>query len=137
MGEILIERGLINRDKLNAALQEQGVTGARLGKILVRNGFLRQKKLLEILHEVSPESMHEESVFLPSIPAELPDEEAVAKVLSNERSWKTIVEDAPDKLGAGVTDKKEIHRVFGAEFDDLAMTSLLRPKTREFSNCSV
>ncbi len=71
LGEILIERGLINRDKLNAALMEQKVTGARLGKILVRNGFLRQKKLLEILHEVSPESMHEESVFLPSVPSEL------------------------------------------------------------------
>lgn len=71
LGEILIERGLINRDKLNAALQEQGVTGARLGKILVRNGFLRQKRLLEILHEVSPESMHEESVYLPEVPFEL------------------------------------------------------------------
>lgn len=71
LGEILIERGLINRDKLNAALAEQGVTGARLGKILVRNGFLRQKKLLEILHEISPEAIHEESVFLPSVPSEL------------------------------------------------------------------
>lgn len=71
LGQILIERGLINQDKLNAALQEQQVTGARLGKILVRNGFLRQKKLLEILHEISPESLHEESVFLPAVPSEL------------------------------------------------------------------
>lgn len=71
LGEILIERGLINRAKLDAALMEQGVTGARLGKILVRNGFLRQRVLLAVLHEVAPEAMHEESVFLPSVPAEL------------------------------------------------------------------
>ncbi|MDD2222835.1 MAG: ATPase, T2SS/T4P/T4SS family [Pseudomonas sp.] len=68
LGSILLERKLLTAEQLHAALQEQKVSGARLGKILVRNGFLRQKNLLDILHEISPESMHEESVFLPEVP---------------------------------------------------------------------
>lgn len=70
LGTILIERKLLTAEQLDAALQEQKVSGARLGKVLVRNGFLRQKILLDILHEISPESMHEESVFLPNVPIE-------------------------------------------------------------------
>ena len=70
LGTILVERKFLTAEQLDAALQEQKVSGARLGKILVRNGFLRQKILLDILHEISPESMHEESVFLPNVPIE-------------------------------------------------------------------
>jgi general secretion pathway protein E len=54
----------------------------------------------------------------------LPDEDAVAKVLRNERNWKSIVEDALDKLRAGVTDRREIQRVFGAEIEDVEMASI-------------
>ncbi|MBV7542138.1 GspE/PulE family protein [Acidovorax sp. sic0104] len=68
LGELLIERGLLNRERLNAALMEQKVTGNRLGRILVRNGFLRQSVLMAVLHEVAPAALHEESVILPAIP---------------------------------------------------------------------
>lgn len=71
LGELLLERGLLKPNQLKAALQEQHVTGSRLGRILVRNGFLRQKTLMEVLHEVAPQSLHEESVIVPSIPARI------------------------------------------------------------------
>ena len=48
----------------------------------------------------------------------LADEKAVEKVLNNERSWQTIVEDALEKLARGETDIREVRRVFGAEVDD-------------------
>lgn len=71
IGELLIERGHLERTRLEAALAEQKVSGARLGKILVRNGFIRQKVLMEVLHEVAPQALHEESVYLPDIPPQL------------------------------------------------------------------
>ncbi|MFN9470808.1 GspE/PulE family protein [Acidovorax sp.] len=68
LGALLLERKLLKPNQLDAALREQEVTGARLGRILVRNGFLRQRVLMEVLHEVAPQALHEESVIVPSIP---------------------------------------------------------------------
>lgn len=71
LGELLLKRGLITKERLQAALMEQTVTRERLGKILVRNGFLRQDKLLLLMREINPNSLHEESVFQTAIPAEI------------------------------------------------------------------
>lgn len=70
-GELLLERGYITREKLLAARQEQLVTKERIGKILVRNGFMRQADLFRILREVSPNSLHDEVIFQDIIPARL------------------------------------------------------------------
>lgn len=68
LGEILIDRDLLTKEKLAAALMEQSVSKERLGKILVRNGFLRQDTLLEILREVAPNSLNEESAHQTLVP---------------------------------------------------------------------
>lgn len=71
LGELLLKRGLITKERLQASLMEQTVTKERLGKILVRNGFLRQDILLRLMREINPNSLHDESVFQTAIPAEI------------------------------------------------------------------
>lgn len=71
LGELLLKRSLITKERLQAALMEQTVTKERLGKILVRNGFLRQEMLLRLMREINPNSLHDESVFQTAIPAEI------------------------------------------------------------------
>lgn len=68
LGDVLISRGLLSKEKLAAALLEQTVTKERLGKILVRNGFLRQDALVQLLRELDPNSLHDEAVFQHIIP---------------------------------------------------------------------
>lgn len=69
--EQLLERNLVTRSQLLAATFEQKVTGERLGKILVRNGFLRQETMLRLLQEVDEDALHDEALFQSLIPAEV------------------------------------------------------------------
>jgi general secretion pathway protein E len=48
-----------------------------------------------------------------------PDMESVDRVIAGERSWPTIAEDAVDKFDVGMTDMKELTRVFGSTVEDL------------------
>ncbi len=68
-GELLLSRGLISKEHLIAAEMERSVTKERIGKILVRNGFMRQQDLLRILRETNPNALHQEAVFQSVIPA--------------------------------------------------------------------
>src|SRR3989339_242542 len=49
IGEVLLTKGVITREQLKAALDEQQKTRERLGTILLRLGFIREKDLLEAL----------------------------------------------------------------------------------------
>lgn len=71
LGDLLLKRGLIRKERLQAALMEQTVTKERLGKILVRNGFVRQEMLLRLMREINPNSLHDESVFQTAIPQQI------------------------------------------------------------------
>lgn len=71
LGEVLLERGLITPERLEAALLEQTVTKERLGKIMIRNGFLRQDTLFSILLELNPNELNRESVYQTMIPVDL------------------------------------------------------------------
>ncbi|MCM8757941.1 MAG: hypothetical protein NC903_02645, partial [Candidatus Omnitrophica bacterium] len=51
LGELLIEKKLIDKSKLEEALEEQKNTKDFLGKILLRKGYIRQEDLLKILAE--------------------------------------------------------------------------------------
>ncbi len=51
LGEILIERGLIDVDQLNAALSHQRQWGMRLGTALVAKGFIAEGTLTRVLSE--------------------------------------------------------------------------------------
>lgn len=52
IGELLLNRNIITRDQLDAALGKQQKTGEKLGRLLVREGFLTEQQLLEILELV-------------------------------------------------------------------------------------
>jgi general secretion pathway protein E len=71
LGELLLKRGLITKGKLHAAYMEQSVTKERLGKVLVRNGYIRQDVLFMLMREIDPNSLHDESVFANIIPNEI------------------------------------------------------------------
>lgn len=51
LGRLLVARGLLNEDQLEDALQEQALTGRRLGEILVQHGYISQRALLLALAE--------------------------------------------------------------------------------------
>lgn len=51
IGDILVSRGILTENQLEAALQEHEQTGIRLGKTLIRLGFIDEFSLLSILSE--------------------------------------------------------------------------------------
>ena len=51
LGEILLERGLIDVDQLNSALAHQRQWGMRLGTALVAKGFIAEGMLTRVLSE--------------------------------------------------------------------------------------
>lgn len=51
LGEILVERGLIDADQLNSALAHQRQWGMRLGTALVAKGFIAEGTLTRVLSE--------------------------------------------------------------------------------------
>jgi len=53
LGQLLVQRGLLSQDELEAALDEQERTGGLLGEILMRNGLLSKLALASSLHEQS------------------------------------------------------------------------------------
>jgi hypothetical protein len=53
LGQLLVQRGLLSQDELEAALDEQERTGGKLGEILLRNGLLSRLALASSLHEQS------------------------------------------------------------------------------------
>ena len=53
LGQLLVQRGLLTPEELEAALDEQERTGGLLGEILMRNGLLSRLALASSLHEQS------------------------------------------------------------------------------------
>ncbi|MBN1578238.1 MAG: Flp pilus assembly complex ATPase component TadA [Chitinispirillaceae bacterium] len=49
IGEVLLEQGLITQEQLQRGLEEQRKSGMRLGKCLVKLGFISEMKLVDIL----------------------------------------------------------------------------------------
>jgi type IV pilus assembly protein PilB len=49
LGDLLVREGLITREQLNKALQEQKVTGMRLGYTLVKLGFVQEVEITKML----------------------------------------------------------------------------------------
>ncbi|ADC73339.1 type II secretion system protein E (plasmid) [Thioalkalivibrio sp. K90mix] len=85
LGDYLVEQGLLEASRLKAALAEQSVTGEHLGRILVRNGFIRQDTLVSTLRRTNPAMLMRESTLLPGMDAE---------VLAETRSM--IIAELPD-----------------------------------------
>ena len=51
LGEILINKGLINQERLKAGLEEQSRTKEFLGTILVKKNLIKERDLLATLSE--------------------------------------------------------------------------------------
>jgi type IV pilus assembly protein PilB len=51
LGEVLLDRGLVDESALLAALDEQAATGAPLGRVLVQRGALAESQLVALLAE--------------------------------------------------------------------------------------
>lgn len=51
LGDILVEKGYVNKENLEIALSEQKKTGQRLGQVLLKLGFLTEKQLATALAE--------------------------------------------------------------------------------------
>lgn len=49
LGDLLVEAGAITKSTLDAALEEQRVSKMRLGEILIKNGWLKERQLAEAL----------------------------------------------------------------------------------------
>lgn len=69
LGEILIARGLISADALEVALEEQMVSGGRLGHILLRHGALPEAQLVRVLAEQFGMSFVDLEDFVPDADA--------------------------------------------------------------------
>jgi hypothetical protein len=51
LGALLVQRGLLSAEELETALDEQALTGGRLGEILLRQGLLSKIALASTLAE--------------------------------------------------------------------------------------
>ncbi|HDM37701.1 MAG TPA: type II secretion system protein GspE, partial [Candidatus Omnitrophica bacterium] len=49
LGDILLEKGIINQEQLKEALEEQKKSGRLLGELLISMGFASEKDILEAL----------------------------------------------------------------------------------------
>lgn len=49
LGSLLVERGLLSREQLEQALAEQKKSGEKLGKVLVRLGFVKERDILTVM----------------------------------------------------------------------------------------
>ncbi|MGB9661558.1 MAG: GspE/PulE family protein [Moorellaceae bacterium] len=49
LGDLLVQAGMLTPEQLEQALREQKRTGERLGKVLIRMGYVTEKDILEVL----------------------------------------------------------------------------------------
>lgn len=75
LGEILVEKGIISQEELKLALKEQHQTKEMLGHVLVRMGFVTEKKMLQVLAQqqgikfVDPREMNIADKVIKCVPA--------------------------------------------------------------------
>lgn len=71
LGAYLLSQGLVTPVQLHAALQEQQITGERLGKVLTRDGFLTPKALLAAVLHTNPERIQGDALFSAKVPEDV------------------------------------------------------------------
>jgi general secretion pathway protein E len=69
IGDYLIEKGSLNPDALNAAIEEHRITEERIGNILVRNGFISQDELVEAIKDVDMDQLSSEQTLVTACPS--------------------------------------------------------------------
>lgn len=94
--EMLLAKGLISKNEAEAALLEQRITKERVGAILVRNGFLRQDKLIPEILSFKADRIATEQVNSSRIPVDLLEKMSV--IISAETDEKVYVGTAWEEL---------------------------------------
>jgi len=51
LGELLLEAGMIDEIQLRAALAHQNEWGGRLGAVLIRKGFIKEKEMISVIEK--------------------------------------------------------------------------------------
>ncbi len=68
LGEYLIQKGLLTEEQLNIALNEQKITGEKLGEILIRFNFVKRKDIINALTLINPHSLIAENLTIAELP---------------------------------------------------------------------
>ena len=147
IGELLLKEGLISKDQLSKALQEQKQSGTRVGYNLVKLGFIQEIELTKILakqHKMPAVDLSRfelDTKIAKMIPADLAHKHLVIPLKRDGRTLTVAIAD-PTNLGvledlkfitrydifpvlAGeYTLRRMIDKTFGAT-DDSEMASLL------------
>jgi len=107
IGDLLIREGLITRDQLNHALQEQRENGTRLGYNLVKLGYVKETELTKILarqHRMPAVDLTRFEVD-PRVARMIPGEMATKHlVLPLKREGRTLTVAMVDPTGASVLE---------------------------------
>lgn len=94
-GEYVHRKGLISKDALHAASMEQEVTGAKIGQILVANGFLADKDRVEAILATEHSRISQEKVSKSKIPVEVLAQYNI--IISAEQEDRIYVASAEDE----------------------------------------
>ncbi len=76
-GDFIIRQCGVSRRAVEAAVQEQAVTGVPLGRVLVANGYLTHERMVELLLAWAPDRVISEKVTKSRIPARLLEEHQI------------------------------------------------------------
>jgi general secretion pathway protein E len=94
-GEYVFRKGLISKDALHAASLEQDVTNAKIGQILVANGFLSDKDRVEAILATEHARIAQEKVSRCLIPVDVLAEHNI--MISAEQEDRIYVASAEDE----------------------------------------
>lgn len=70
LGQYLITQGLITESIVHTALEQQSISGERLGDVLVSNGFISQKDKIDALRVLDVDQLASESTLVTKCPPE-------------------------------------------------------------------
>ncbi len=125
LGEIVLERGLVNEDQLIKALEVQKGKGTRLGEILKGLGLLTEEQLLEVLSEQTG-MPYESHLELRDIDTALVEDVPIGyakqyEVLPLSRTDSTIIVAISDPLNFYPLD--DLRHIFGTEVKPILASS--------------
>src|SRR3954464_8165729 len=125
LGDLLVREGLITREQLDKALQEQKQNGTRVGYNLVKLGFIQETELIKMLARQFKMPAVDLSKFEvdPRIAKLIPGDVAIKNlVLPLKRDGRTLTVAMADPTNLGVLDdlkfitRYDIFPVIGGEF---------------------
>jgi type IV pilus assembly protein PilB len=125
LGDLLVREGLITREQLEKALQEQRQNGTRVGYNLVKLGFIQETELTKMLARQYKMPAVDLSKFEvdPRIAKLIPGDVAIKNlVLPLKRDGRTLIVAMADPTNLGVLDdlkfitRYDIFPVIGGEF---------------------